>query len=51
MLVVAGIDVRRPGETFRQLCRHQSDWLKKHDVSEAAYEPTGGYEPTGQTVG
>jgi transposase len=57
MLVVAGIDVGKdslevcvddgPAKRFDNSTagiRVLVDWLKEHDVSEAAYEPTGGYE-------
>ena len=57
MVVVAGIDVGKdslevwvddgPAKRFDNSTAGISvlvDWLKEHDVSEAAYEPTGGYE-------
>ena len=57
MVVVAGIDVGKdsldvcvddgPARRFDNSTAGISvlvDWLKEHDVSEAAYEPTGGYE-------
>ena len=43
--------VRRDVSTSTAGIRVLVDWLKEQDVSVAAYEPTGGYEPTGQTVG